>query len=95
MANLCFETVPEILKNIGKVRNPYPNVDAYSGALLHHYGKFLLILGMHEMDFYTVTFAVSRALGILSNGIWARAYGLPIERPNSINCSFLEKIKVQ
>ena len=33
---------------------------------------------MHENEFYTVVFAVSRALGILSNGIWVRAYGLPI-----------------
>lgn len=28
-------------------------------------------LGLKEYEFYTVFFAVSRALGILSNGIWA------------------------
>ena len=40
---------------------------------------------MNEYDFYTVVFGVSRALGCMSNGIWARVFGLPIERPNSID----------
>lgn len=44
---------------------------------------------MQEHDFYTVVFGVSRALGCLSNGVWARAFGLPIERPNSIDLSFI------
>lgn len=48
---------------------------------------------MNEYDFYTVVFAVSRALGCLSNGIWSRAFGLPIERPNSISLSYLEKLQ--
>jgi citrate synthase len=39
-----------------KVKNPWPNVDAHSGALLVHYG-------MKEYEFYTVLFAVSRSLG--------------------------------
>lgn len=52
----------------------------------------LVIQGMAENDFYTCVFAVSRALGCLSSGIWARAFGLPIERPNSINISFIEKL---
>jgi citrate synthase len=47
---------------------------------------------MVENDFYTCVFAVSRALGCLSNGIWSRAFGLPIERPNSININFMEKL---
>jgi len=34
--------------------------------------------GMVEYEFYTVVFGVSRALGCLSNGIWSRAFGLPI-----------------
>jgi len=37
-----------------------------------------IILGMYEYDFFTTVFAVSRALGCLTNGIWSRAYGLPI-----------------
>lgn len=53
----------------------------------------LLFLGMVEHDFYTVVFGVSRAVGCLSNGVWSRAFGLPIERPNSIDISFIEKLK--
>ncbi|MDV7395947.1 citrate/2-methylcitrate synthase, partial [Arthrospira platensis SPKY1] len=41
LARVCFETVPGILGKIGKIKNPYPNVDAYSGCLLQHYGTFL------------------------------------------------------
>jgi citrate synthase len=44
---------------------------------------------MKEYDFFTVVFGVSRALGCLTNGIWSRAYGLPIERPNSIDLAFI------
>lgn len=59
------------------------NVDAHSGVLLHHFG-------MREFDYYTVVFAVSRALGCMSNLIWARAFGLPIERPGSITLRWIE-----
>jgi citrate synthase len=48
---------------------------------------------MVEHDFYTVVFGVSRAVGCLSNGVWSRAFGLPIERPNSIDIAFIEKLK--
>ena len=47
---------------------------------------------MKEYDFYTVVFGVSRALGCLSNGVWSRAFGLPIERPNSITIEYLERL---
>lgn len=47
---------------------------------------------MKEYDFYTVVFGVSRALGCLANNIWARAFGLPIERPNSIDMNFIERL---
>lgn len=53
--------------------------------------KNLVILGIQEFDYYTVAFGVSRSLGCLSSGIWARAIGLPIERPNSIDIKFIEK----
>lgn len=72
-----FETVPPILQSLGKIKNPWPNVDAHSGALLLHYG-------MKEFDYYTVLFGVSRALGVLAAGIWSRALGFPIERPKSV-----------
>jgi citrate synthase len=72
-----YETVPPILQSLGKVKNPWPNVDAHSGALLVHYG-------MMEYEFYTVLFAVSRALGVLASLCWDRALGFPIERPKSV-----------
>jgi citrate synthase len=72
------EIAPEVLKEHGKTKNPYPNVDSSSGVLFHHYG-------FHETLYYTATFGVSRGLGPLAQLIWDRALGLPIERPKSIN----------
>jgi len=72
-----YDTVPPILQSLGKIKNPWPNVDAHSGALLVHYG-------MVEYEFYTVLFGVSRALGVLSSLCWDRALGFPIERPKSV-----------
>lgn len=72
-----FETVPPILQSLGKIKNPWPNVDAHSGALLLHYG-------MKEYEYYTVLFGVSRALGVLAAQVWSRALGFPIERPKSV-----------
>lgn len=72
-----FETVPPILQSLGKIKNPWPNVDAHSGALLVHYG-------MKEYEYYTVLFGVSRALGVLAALTWSRALGFPLERPKSI-----------
>lgn len=72
-----YETVPPILQSLGKIKNPWPNVDAHSGALLVHYG-------LVEYEFYTVLFAVSRALGVLASLCWDRALGFPIERPKSV-----------
>jgi citrate synthase len=72
-----YEVVPSILESLGKIKNPWPNVDAHSGALLKHYGLI-------EEDFYTVMFGVSRALGVLASLCWDRVYGFPIERPKSV-----------
>ncbi|KPK95578.1 type I citrate synthase, partial [bacterium SM23_31] len=35
---LMFNTIPDVLKEHGKAANPWPNVDAGSGALLYHFG---------------------------------------------------------
>jgi len=51
-------------------------------------------LGLSEADFYTVVFGVSRALGCLADGIWARVFGLPIERPNSIDINYIERLNL-
>jgi citrate synthase len=42
LARQCFDTIPDILKTVGKIKNPWPNVDAFSGALLQHYGTIFL-----------------------------------------------------
>ncbi len=72
-----YEAVPPILQSMGKIKNPWPNVDAHSGALLVHYG-------LVEYEFYTVLFGVSRALGVLASLCWDRALGFPLERPKSV-----------
>ncbi len=79
-----FDVVPDILQGLGKVKNPWPNVDAHSGALLVHYG-------VKEFNFYTVLFGVSRALGVLSALCWARALGFPLERPKSITTTWVKQ----
>ncbi|MBV8255687.1 MAG: citrate (Si)-synthase, eukaryotic [Chitinophaga sp.] len=80
---MVYETVPPILQELGKVKNPWPNVDAHSGALLVHYG-------MVEYEFYTVLFGVSRALGVLASLCWDRALGLSIERPKSVTTEWMK-----
>ena len=79
-----YEAVPPILQTVGKIKNPWPNVDAHSGALLVHYG-------MVEYEFYTVLFGVSRALGVLASLCWDRALGFPLERPKSVTTDLVKK----
>lgn len=79
-----YEVAPPILEATGKIKNPWPNVDAHSGALLKHYG-------LVEEEFYTVLFGVSRALGVLASLCWDRALGFPLERPKSITTEWVKK----
>lgn len=79
-----FETVPPILQSLGKIKNPWPNVDAHSGALLVHYG-------MKEYEYYTVLFGVSRALGVMAGMLWARGLSFPLERPKSVTIDSVKK----
>lgn len=80
-----YKVVPDILKEHGKAKNPWPNVDAQSGVVQWHYG-------VTEYDFYTVLFAIGRSIGVLSNIIWDRALGYPLERPKSVTTEMLEKM---
>ncbi|WP_282134401.1 citrate (Si)-synthase [Seonamhaeicola maritimus] len=80
-----YKVVPDILREQGKAKNPWPNVDAQSGVVQWHYG-------VTQFDFYTVLFAIGRAFGVLSNIIWDRALGYPLERPKSITTEMLEKM---
>jgi citrate synthase len=84
IVQMIYKVAPPILESTGKIKNPWPNVDAHSGALLMHYG-------IKEFDFYTVLFGVSRSLGVLASLIWDRALGHPIERPGSITTEGIKK----
>jgi citrate synthase len=83
--NVLYNVVPDILREHGKAKNPWPNVDAQSGVIQWHYG-------LREYDFYTVLFGVGRALGVAANIVWDRALGYPIERPKSLTTDMLEEI---
>ncbi|MBN1183058.1 MAG: citrate (Si)-synthase [Bacteroidales bacterium] len=87
-ADILYKVVPPILKEQGKAKNPWPNVDAQSGVIQWHYG-------VTEYDFYTVLFGIGRALGICANIIWDRALGYPLERPKSLTTGMLEEIALK
>jgi len=79
-----YEVIPPILIEHGKAKNPYPNVDAGSGALLYHFG-------VTEFEYYTVFFGVSRALGMCAHNIYNRALGIPITRPKSVGTKWIKE----
>ncbi len=83
--DMLYRVVPDILKEHGKAKNPWPNVDAQSGVIQWFYG-------ITEYDFYTVMFGVGRAIGVLANITWDRALGYAIERPKSLTTAMLEDI---
>ncbi|XP_015366166.1 PREDICTED: probable citrate synthase 2, mitochondrial isoform X1 [Diuraphis noxia] len=85
LVSQVFEVVPPVLNDLGKVKNPWPNVDAHSGVLLQYYG-------LKEMNYYTVLFGVSRALGVLASLVWDRGLGLPIERPKSFSTEKMKEL---
>lgn len=55
------------------------------------FSSILQYYGMTEMNYYTVLFGVSRALGVLAQLIWSRALGFPLERPKSMSTDGLMK----
>ncbi len=79
-----YALVPDILKEHGKAKNPYPNVDAGSGSLLYHFG-------MTEFPYYTVLFGISRCLGFCSQMIMNRALAIPITRPKSVSTEWVKQ----
>jgi citrate synthase len=75
--------VPPILSEQGKIKNPNPNIDAISGALLYHFG-------IEDFDFYTVMFAISHVLGICAQLIYNQAIFSPLIRPRSVTIKWLK-----
>jgi citrate synthase len=47
VVSTIYEVAPDILREQGKAKNPWPNVDAHSGVIQWYYG-------LTEYDFYTV-----------------------------------------
>ena len=84
LVSKLYELVPDILREHGKAKNPWPNVDAQSGVVQWFYG-------VKEYDFYTVLFAIGRSIGVLSNLVWDRALGYALERPKSLTTDMLEE----
>ena len=82
IVKLLFEVVPDVLLKHGKAKNPWPNVDAASGALLYHFG-------ISELNYYTVPFSVSRTLGLVAQMVLNRALVLPLIRPKSITTNWI------
>ena len=78
-----FEVVPPVLKEHGKAKNPWPNVDAASGSLLYYYG-------LKEFNYYTVLFSLSRVMGMVSQIVINRALRMPITRPKSVTTDWLK-----
>lgn len=83
IVDMLFNTVPDVLKEHGKAKNPWPNVDAASGSLLYYYG-------LTEFSYYTVVFGVSRTMGMLAQLILNRAIGSPITRPKSVSTEWIK-----
>jgi citrate synthase len=79
-----FQVVPDVLKEHGKAKNPWPNVDAASGSILYHFG-------LKEFPYYTVLFSVSRAQGMLAQLIINRAMGTSITRPKSVATKWIKE----
>jgi citrate synthase len=83
IVDLLYQVAPKVLQEHGKAKNPWPNVDAGSGALLFHYG-------LKEFPYYTVLFSVSRAMGMLSQLVINRALGTSITRPKSVSTAWVK-----
>jgi citrate synthase len=79
-----YKVIPGVLREHGKAKDPWPNVDAASGCLLYHFG-------ITEFEYYTVLFGVSRALGMCSQLIVSRALGEAIERPKSVTTEWVKQ----
>jgi citrate synthase len=52
------------------------------GMVWHHFE-------ITELEFYTVPFAISLAMGMLAQLVWNRALGTPINRPRSVTMDWI------
>ncbi len=81
-ALLLRKVGPQVLKENPKISNPYPNIDAISGSMLH-------AAGFCFPEYYTVLFGLARCVGIAMQIVYERCEaregkGTPIVRPKYI-----------
>lgn len=81
-ALLLRKAGPKVLSQNPKISNPYPNVDAISGAILS-------AAGFHYPEYFTTLFGLSRVIGIAIQIVYERCFaregkGTPIVRPKYI-----------
>lgn len=95
---MALPAVSSVLGEEGKIRAPYPNVDAVSGVLLESIlrskGQERGIEETREMvaDTGLLLFALGRSLGILTHLVLDRALGIPLERPDSLTLHQLRMV---
>jgi citrate synthase len=82
IAHLLRAVGPKVLSENPKISNPYPNVDAISGALLS-------AAGFDHPEYFTLLFGMSRVVGIARQIVYERCEarggkGTPIVRPKYI-----------
>ena len=75
-----YKIVPDILLQFGKVKNPWPNVDAHSGVLLQYYGEF----GAVGAILITVTATVPKVSVTKSLSVSKQCLGLDINICNML-----------
>ncbi len=82
--SIAYKTIPNILKQNKKIKNPWPNIDNIAGVIQSHYGI--------KKEFLSVCFSIAISIGALSNIVWDRALNYPIERPRSVTTKMLQTI---
>lgn len=83
LMEIIHQVTPSIVSELGNKQNTWPNADVHSSVLINYFG-------IKEIEFHTLIFGVSRAIGTLASLVWDRALVFPIEHPISMstNCLF-------
>lgn len=83
LMEILHQLTPTIVSELGNKRSTWPNADVHSSVLMNYFG-------IKEIEFHTIMFGVSRAIGTLASLVWDRALVFPIEHPISMstNCMF-------
>jgi citrate synthase len=88
LAERIYKAGTQVLIEQGRVKNPYPNVDAITGVLLS-------LSGISQLEFYTVLFGTSLSIGMLAQNVISRGIGSPIVRPRSLSTAQIRRLVSQ